>query len=156
MAAEGRKLVYHSEPFTDDTEVSGFFRLTAGSPWISRIRISCSSIRYRDDGSAVFLTEQPYRARYREGLRVEKLIDTKEPLRYDFDRFFFVSRRIAQGHRLRLVIGPIHSIYWQKNYNSGKPVAEQSMQDARPVTVKLFHDAAHPSVLYVPIGHAED
>jgi predicted acyl esterase len=109
-----------------------------------------------DDGSSVYLAQQVSRARYREGLRVEKLIDTTEPLRYDFDRFFFVSRRIARGHRLRLMIGPNHSIYWQKNYNSGKPNAEETMQDARPVTVKLFHDAAHPSALYVPIGHAED
>jgi hypothetical protein len=28
----------------------------------------------------------------------------------------------------------------------------ESVDDSRPVTVKLFHDAAHPSVLRVPIG----
>jgi hypothetical protein len=31
-------------------------------------------------------------------------------------------------------------------------VAEQSMSDARTVTVTLFHDRAHPSALYVPLG----
>ena len=54
------------------------------------------------------------------------------------------------------MIGPNHSLYWQKNYNSGKPNAQESMRDARTVTVKLFHDAAHPSALHVPIGRAED
>jgi hypothetical protein len=102
------------------------------------------------------MTSQHLRARYREGLRIEKLIDTTEPLRYDFDRFFFVSRRMSEGHRLRLVIGPNHTLHWQKNYNSGKPNADECMQDARTVTVKLFHDAAHPSALLVPIGRPEE
>jgi hypothetical protein len=26
------------------------------------------------------------------------------------------------------------------------------MRDARAVTVKLYHDRAHPSALYVPLG----
>ena len=64
----------------------------------------------------------------------------------------FVSRRIAKGNRLRLVVGPIASMYWQKNYNSGGTVSEESMADARAVTVKLFHDSAHPSALHVPYG----
>ena len=96
-----------------------------------------------------------FRTRYREGLRVEKLINTTEPLRYDFERFFHVSRLIQKDHRLRLVVRPNHTIKWEKNYNSGKPVAEETMADARTVTVKLFHDAAHPSALIVPIGQPE-
>lgn len=150
-------LFYHSEPFERDTEVSGIFKLTA---WISLDQPDTDFMAMifdvGDDGASVYLTQQILRARYREGLRVEKLIDTAEPLCYDFDRFFFVSRRIGKGHRLRLMIGPNHSIYWQKNYNSGKANAEETMQDARTATVKLFHDAAHPSALYVPIGHAGD
>jgi uncharacterized protein len=31
-------------------------------------------------------------------------------------------------------------------------VSAESMRDARPVTVKLYHDRAHPSTLFVPIG----
>jgi uncharacterized protein len=85
-------------------------------------------------------------------LREEKLIDTQEPLRYDFDQFFFVSREIKKGHRLRLVIGPVNSVYAQKNYNSGGVVSRESMKDARVVTVRLYHDDAHPSALYIPLG----
>lgn len=103
----------------------------------------------------MFLTEQHMRARYRVGLRVEKLIHTKAPLRYDFDRFFFVSRLIKKDHRLRLAIRPNHNLGWQKNYNSGKPVADETMSDARTVTVRLFHDAAHPSALSIPIGQPD-
>jgi hypothetical protein len=50
------------------------------------------------------------------------------------------------------VIGPLNSIYAQKNYNLGGIVSSEGMQDAVAVNVKLFHDLAHPSVLFVPIG----
>jgi uncharacterized protein len=52
-------------------------------------------------------------------------------------------------------VGPINSINIEKNYNAGGVVAEESMKDARPVTVTLFHDRAHPSALWVPFGQAE-
>jgi hypothetical protein len=59
---------------------------------------------------------------------------------------------MAKGSRLRLTISPINSMFSEKNYNASNPVSEQSMKDARAVTVTLFHDRAHPSALYVPIG----
>ena len=34
-------------------------------------------------------------------------------------------------------------------------LADESMADARPVTLLLYHDPRHPSVLYVPIGRTE-
>jgi hypothetical protein len=49
----------------------------------------------------------------------------------------------------------MNSIYTQKNYNSGGVVSDETMKDARPVTVKLLHDKAHPSALYLPIGQPE-
>jgi predicted acyl esterase len=95
------------------------------------------------------------RARYRESLREPKLVTTKAPQRYDFDHFTFVSRQVAAGSRLRLVIAPLNSISTERNYNSGKNVAEETMADARPVTVTLVHDKTHPSALYVPMGRPE-
>lgn len=152
-ASIGKQFVYHSAPFENCTDVSGFFKLVA---WLSidQPDTDFQSTVYEIslDGTSVLLTNDLIRARYRESLREEALISTKEPLRYDFNSFMFVSRRIRKGHRLRLVIGPINSIYAQKNYNSGGVISEESMKDARTVTVKLFHDEAHPSVLYVPIG----
>jgi uncharacterized protein len=153
LANKGKLLVYHSEPFAQDTEVSGFFSLSA---WISINRpdtdFSVSVWEIRADGSAVLLTRDIQRARYREGPRRPVLVTTTEPLKYQFKGFTFVSRRIAQGSRLRLVFAPVNSIYAQKNHNSGKDVSNESVEDSRTVTVKLFHDAAHRSVLRVPIG----
>jgi hypothetical protein len=86
--------------------------------------------------------------------REPKLIRTKAPLRYDFEHFPFVSQELKKGSRLRLIIGPINSIYREKNYNSGGVVQSESMADARPVTVTLYHDREHPSTLSIPLGAA--
>ena len=43
-------------------------------------------------------------------------------------------------------------MYSEKNYNSGGVVAEETGKDARTVTVSLYHDAQHPSSLFVPIA----
>jgi putative CocE/NonD family hydrolase len=152
-ANPGGKLIYHSDLFDADTEVSGFFKFNA---WIGidtpDTDFYVAIYEIAPDGSSLFLTEQQMRARHREGLRTEKLITTKEPLRYDFEGFFFVSRLIKKGCRLRLVLRASHNLKWQKNYNSGKPVVDETMADARTVTVKLYHDAARPSSLSIPIG----
>jgi putative CocE/NonD family hydrolase len=153
FALDGQQLVYHSAPFERDTEISGFFEFCA---WIAidqpdtDFRVSIYEIGF--DGGSVQLSFDSMRARYRDSLHEPRLVHTTEPLRYEFSRFTFVSRQIKRGSRLRLVLGPINSIYSEKNFNSGGTVSEESMKDARPVKVSLFHDRAHPTVLYVPIG----
>lgn len=155
-ASIGRQLVYHSAPLTQDTELSGFFKLLA---WFSIDQpdadFSVSVYEIGLDGGAIRLTADWLKARYRENPRDPKLIRTLEPLRYEFQGFNFVSRQIKKGHRLRLVVGPLQSIHAQRNFNSGKPVAEETRSDARPVKVRLYHDAQHPSALYVPFGQSE-
>ena len=149
----GKQLVYHSAPFDKVTEISGFFKLSA---WIgidqpdTDFNVTIAEIR--PDGRSINLTSDVLRARYRENLREPKLVATHAAQRYDFDHFTFVSRQIGKGSRLRLSIAPINSISSEKNYNASNTVSEQSMKDARPVTVTLFHDRAHPSALYVPLG----
>jgi putative CocE/NonD family hydrolase len=155
-ALRGQQLVYHTAPFAEDVEISGFFELDL---WLAidrpdtdvRARIFEVDLR----GASVLLSEDWIRARHRSNLSEESAIATNEPLPYRFERFTFISRLVAAGHRLRLVIGPINSIYMQKNYNGGGVVAEETVEDARPVTVRLLHDRQHASVLRVPIGQSE-
>jgi len=160
LAMRHRQLVYHSTAFERDTEVSGFFKLTA---WLA---IDCPDTDFHVtvyeiglDGSSLRLCMDVLRARYREGVRTPRLIQTDEPLRYDFEHFNFVAREVKRGHRLRLVIAPLgrvaESIFSARNYHGGGVVADESASQARTVTVRLFHDEAHPSALYMPIGRAE-
>lgn len=153
FAHEGRALFYHSQPVEKPLDITGFFELTV---WLA---IDTPDTDFRADiyaidprGGSLLLSSDWVRARYRKSLREQELIDTTEPLRYDFDGFAFTSIRLEAGSRLRLMIGPMHSIYYQKNYNSGGIVAEETLQDARPVRVRLLHDPRYPSALSVPIG----
>jgi len=99
----------------------------------------------------VRLAEDFLRARYRESLTAEKLVIPGEINCYQFDGFTFFARRIARGSRLRLVIRAPNSIYFQKNYNSGGVVADETAQDARTTHVRLYHDAEHLSYLELPV-----
>jgi predicted acyl esterase len=160
FALRGRQLVYHSAPFQQDRELSGFFTFSA---WIAidcpdtDLYVSVHEIAL--DGSSIRLSTDAIRARYREGLRKARLIRTAEPLRYDFERFTFVSRQIKRGHRLRLILAPmgrlIETTFAERNFNGGGVVAEESAADARPVTVRLFHDDVYPSALHVPLARTE-
>ena len=156
FARHGKQLVYHTAPFEKDTEVTGFFKLSA---WLAIDQpdtdFAVSVYEIRPDGTSIKLSDDRQRARFRESAHEAKLITSRKPLRYDFSQFTFTSRLITKGSRLRLVIGPIDSIFTQKNYNAGGDVSAESSRDARAVTVTLYHDKAHPSALYVPIGQRE-
>ena len=148
----GNGLVYHSAPFAEATEVTGYLKLVA---WIALdvpdtdFQATVSEIL--PDGAHILLTQDLLRARYRESLRQEKLVAPGEINRYEFDGFTFFSRQIAKGSRLRLVLSCPNSIYVQKNYNSGGIVAEESGKDAHTAHVTLYHDGEHPSYLELPI-----
>jgi putative CocE/NonD family hydrolase len=152
-ARSGHEVVYHSASFDKDVELSGFFRFKA---WLAIDQPDTDFVvkiyEIRQDGSSIPLAGDVMRARYREGERTAHLITTRDPLLYNFDRFTFMSRLIKKGSRLRLVIQHAQSIYFEKNYNVGGVVAEETSRVARPVTVTLYHDEAHPSALYMPIA----
>jgi putative CocE/NonD family hydrolase len=147
----GNELVYHSAPFAEDMEITGYVRVVA---WIALdvpdtdFQVTLSEILL--DGSHVRLTQDILRARYRESLRQEKLVVPGEINRYEFTGFTFFSRRIAKGSRLRLLITCPNSIHLQKNYNSGGVIAEESGEDARTAHVTLYHDSQHASFLELP------
>jgi uncharacterized protein len=155
-ASISKQLFYHTKPFEKDTEISGFFRFSA---WLSIDQpdtdFKISIYEVDSEGGAILLSADWMRARYRNSFREEELVRTRAPLLYDFRRFTFISRKVKLGNRLRLVVGPINSIHSQKNYNSGGVVSSESMQDARTVTVALFHDRSHQSLLFIPLGQEE-
>jgi len=148
----GNGLIYHSDPFEEPTEITGYVKLVA---WISLdvpdvdFVVTLSEVLL--DGSRIQLTQDLMRARYRLSLVREELVRPGEIERYEFNSFTFFSRRIAKGSRLRLLISSPNSIHIQKNYNRGGVVAEETGADARIAHVTLFHDEEQPSFLELPI-----
>ena len=149
----GNGLVYHTAPFDQAVEVTGYLRLVA---WISMdvpdTDFQVSLYEILPDGSSVLLTEEMLRARYRRSLRQEELVRPGEVNRYEFSAFPFFSRRVSKGSRLRLLFRSPNSIELEKNYNAGGVVATETRKDARTAHITLHHDAKYPSVLELPIG----
>lgn len=149
----GNGVIYHSEPMAEDTEVSGFVKL---SVWIGMdvpdTDFQATVYEILPDGASILLSQGWLRARYRDSLKQEKLVKPGEVTRYDFTNFTFFSRRIGKGSRIRLFLSSPNSIYIQKNYNSGGVVADETAKDARTAHITIYHDAEHPSALELPLG----
>jgi hypothetical protein len=151
----GNGLVYHGAPFPEAAEITGTFHLTAFIALdVPDTDFEASVYEVLADGTSVYLAGDLLRARHRESLERSNLVAPGAILRYDFDGFPFISRRVARGSRLRLVIRCPNSIHLQKNYNGGGVVAEESGKDARSARVTLYHDAERPSRLEVPLVRA--
>jgi putative CocE/NonD family hydrolase len=152
----GDGLIYHSPPFSEAAEITGFIRFEA---WfeldVPDTDINVTLYEIRSDGSSIALTGEMQRARYRQSLEQESLVKPGEVNLYNFHRFYFISRRVAKGSRLRLFIRPGNSLTQQRNYNSGKAVSFETSADARTATVKLHHNQRYPSKLILPVVTSE-
>ncbi|HSE41721.1 MAG TPA: CocE/NonD family hydrolase [Acidobacteriota bacterium] len=148
----GNGLVYHTEPFAEAFEFTGFLKFVA---WISMdvpdTDFQVTVFEILPDGKSILLSQDMIRARYRDSLREAKLVKYGEINRYEFNAFTFMSRQIGKGSRLRLLITSPNTIHLQKNYNSGGDVSSETAKDARTAHIKLYHDAEHPSHLEVPV-----
>lgn len=156
MNLDGRGLVYHTPAFERDTEISGFPGL---SLWLT-LDVPDSDVQVRlyeitREGSSILLSEDILRLRYREGRDRPKLLIPGQPTRVDFSRFRFMSRQVATGSRIRLVISSPNTIQLEKNYNSGGVVARETARDARTARVKLLHEPGRWSTLTLPIVKAQ-
>jgi predicted acyl esterase len=116
---------------------------------VNPFRVTLHEIK--PDGTSIQLTDDALRARYRESNREEKLVTPGEITRYEFKNFWFFSRLLTKGSRLRLVFWSPNSIYLEKNYNGGGVVAEESGKDARTAHITLYHNADHPSYVEIPM-----
>ena len=149
---EGPKLVYHSAPVEESFELSGRMRLDA---WIELdvpdTDVAAWVYEVRPTGQTIYLGETMIRARHRNGVDTSELVEPGTIERHRFDRFYWTSRQIQEGSRIRLVIAPLNDPERQKNYHSGKPPMQESIDDARTATVTLHVGPDYPSQLVLPV-----
>jgi putative CocE/NonD family hydrolase len=145
-------LVYHTDPLPKETPLVGCPKV---SLWVSidtpDTDLEADLYEIQPDGTSISLWNDLRRLRYRESLREAKLVKPGEVVKCDFDPGLFVARRLMKGSRLRLVVYAPNSIFWQKNYNSGGVVADETAKDARTAHVKVYHDAQHASAIELPL-----
>jgi uncharacterized protein len=152
MNTYGNGAIYHSEPFAEATEITGFLKVTL---WLAMdvpdTDLDVDVYEILPGGGSVQLTSASMRARYRESLRQEKLVTPGKTEKYVFDNFTFFSRRVAKGSRLRVFVHCPNTPSVEKNYNSGGVVTMETAKDAKTAHITLVHDAEHPSALELPV-----
>jgi putative CocE/NonD family hydrolase len=145
-------LVYHTGPLPKETPLVGCPKV---SLWVSidtpDTDLQADLYEIQPDGTSIALWNDVRRLRYRESLREAKLVKSDEIVRCNFDPGLFVARRLMKGSRLRLVVYSPNSIFWQKNYNSGGVVADETAKDAHTAHIKMYHDAQRPSSIDLPL-----
>jgi hypothetical protein len=146
------KLIYHSAPLKEELEVAGYVKVRAYIELnVSDTDLAVELYEIRPDGKSIFLAQDFMRARYCESLSKPELVKPGEINEYVFDRAYFFVRKLEKGSRLRLVVSCLNSPDFEKNYNSGGVVAQETAEDARKAVIKLYHDKDHPSLIELPV-----
>ncbi len=100
------------------------------------------------DGRAINITQGIIRARYRESLEREVML---EPNRiYEFAiSAGMACHRFAAGHRIRIEVSSSNFPHFDRNPNNGKPFGEDDEMVTASQTV--FHDSLRPSHIQLPV-----
>ncbi len=102
------------------------------------------------DGRAIILTEGILRARYRNSFTDPELMEpgTVYELRLNL---WATANVFLPGHRIRLEISSSNFPRFDRNSNTGGVIASESRDQYQPAINRIFHDAAHPSHLILPL-----
>jgi putative CocE/NonD family hydrolase len=142
-------LVYQTPPLEHDLELVGPVKLvlhaaTDGpdTDWTAKLAVVF------EDGLAINLTYGIMRAQHREGYDNPKLL---EPGRaYDYEiKLNPIGCLFKKGQRIRLYVSSSDFPNFDRNHNNGRDYWSDS--ELRPARQSVFHDAARPSHLVLPV-----
>ena len=142
-------LVYTSEPLEEDLEVTG--------PVIMKLHASTDGrdtdftaklVDVHPDGFAVNLCDGLLRGRYRETKETQRLLEPGEVYEFEID-LWPTSNVFLKGHRIRVDIASANFPRFDRNLNTGSTVADDT--ELRVARQQVYHDAAHPSHIILPV-----
>ena len=151
-AYKKNQLIYHSAPLPEDLVIAGQINFNA----YVETNVKDADFEYlvyevEPDGTEIFLTTELLRARYRNSLSEEELIIPGKILQYNFTKSFLLVRKLHKGSRIQFIFRALNNPFWQKNFNSGGMVEEETAEVAETAIIKLYHDKDHPSFIEIPI-----
>lgn len=103
------------------------------------------------DGAVLILGEDRQRLRYRADPMTE-VFDHVGPVPIAFNGLPFVARRMQPGTRLRVTLRTVASIHFQRNFQGGGRVDDETIADARAGLIRVWQDADHPMILDLPLA----
>ncbi len=142
-------LVYSTPPLEHDLEVTGpvwleFFASSSAAD----TDFTAKLVDVFPDGSAINITEGILRAKYRESQEAPSLLTPGKVYSLTLD-LWATSNVFRAGHRIRLEVSSSNFPRFDRNLNTGESAATSAKWATAANTI--LHDAAHPSVLLLPI-----
>lgn len=102
------------------------------------------------DGRAIILTEGILRARYRNSFTAPELLEPDEIYELTIN-LWATGNVFLPGHSIRLEVSSSNFPRFDRNSNTGGIISMESRDQYRPAENTVFHDAAHPSRMILPI-----
>jgi hypothetical protein len=144
-------LVYSTPLLASAVEVTGTVKV------VLRVASSASDTDFTaklvdvfPDGSARNLTDGILRMRYRDSLETPKLMTPGEVYKVTVDAGV-TSNVFLAGHRIRVEISSSNFPRFDRNPNTGGPVADASAKDARRAIQTVYHEHERSSYVLLPV-----
>lgn len=142
-------LIYSTPPLEEEIEVTGPVKLILfAASSATDTDFTARLIDVAPNGYAANLCEGIVRARYRDSARPSSLMEPGRPYQFTID-LVATSNLFQRGHRIRLEVSSSNFPRFDRNLNTGGPVAESSEPHIAGQTV--FHDGGLSSHLLLPI-----
>lgn len=143
-------LIFTTSTFNNSFEFSGNF---SGKLIFSinkkDVDIYAHLYELMDDGKYFLLSTYLGRASYSKNSKKRKLLTKNKKEVLEIKNNEFVSKKIAKGSKLVLVVGVNKNPLYQINYGTGKDVSEETINDAKePLEIKFYSG----SCIEIPIS----
>ena len=142
-------LTFTTESLTEDIEVTGPITATL---WASSDALdtdfTATLVDVELNGKAIVLCEGIVRARFRNGTDKPEMMKPGEIYEFDID-MWDTSNLFKAGHRIRIEISSSNFPRYNRNLNSGNPIATDT--EITVANQTIYHDADHPSHVTLPV-----
>lgn len=144
-------LVYSTAPLTSAVEVTGpvqvVLRVASSAPDTD---FTAKLVDVFPDGSARNLTDGILRMHYRDSLETPKLMTPGDVYKVTIDAGV-TSNVFLAGHRIRVEISSSNFPRFDRNPNTGGPVADANARDERRALQTVYHEHERYSYALLPV-----
>ena len=142
-------LVFSTPPLREDLEVIGLVRVVLyAATSAPDTDFTAKLVDVFPDGDARNLTDGILRLRYRDSLEKPQLAVPGQVYELNIDAGV-TGNVFLKGHRVRLEISSSNFPRFDRNPNTGRPIADETV--LRKADQIIYHDRLHPSRLILPV-----
>ena len=142
-------LTFTTDVLTEDMEITGPISATI---WASSdakdTDFTATLTDLEPDGKAIALCEGIVRARFRNGTESPQLMVPGEIYKFEID-MWNTSNSFIKGHRIRIEISSSNFPRYNRNLNSGNPIASDI--DITLANQTVYHGIQYPSYINLPV-----